>query len=205
LEKKIGLFIEQKQKQNNETNKREFLMDNTEGCARTESNQISKQTHVIKTKMWNETGPLDKSNQENLSKNRALKKNIVLTIDDGLDERMKNIEAYLDIPTSKQIPADVYERVKLMENSILEWEKNHQLIQMYQLSFPPKKIKKQSQSKKKMPEKQSQNNPPKKLNKKPISSEKVSTPQLKPPSNNTPRTNSTKRKRNSLQFRDDHN
>ena len=200
LEKKIRSFIEQKQRQNNETNKSEFLMENNEGCARTDTNQISKQTHVIKSRMFNESGPLDKSNQENISKNRN-KKNKVIIIDDdnGIDERMKNIEAYLQIPTSKKIPSDVYERLKQLENTIMDWEKNHEMLQQYQLSFPPKEIKKQN--KRKMPEKPIQSTS-RKISKK--STEKIS-PLQKPKTVNSPKitTRNIQRKRNSLQFKDD--
>lgn len=147
LEKRIVNFMEEKQRLNSESNEREFLGRSSAGCARTDL--VSFKSHIKKQTNWNESGPLDRTNERNISKmSEWRKKGAVLN--EGVEERVRNIEAFLQTPTTAPVPVDVYERIKVIENRLVEWEKHHAMLKQYEKVFgayiPPQENKRRKSS-----------------------------------------------------------
>ncbi|XP_064280001.1 MAP3K12-binding inhibitory protein 1 isoform X3 [Passer domesticus] len=106
IDRRISAFIERKQAEINENNVREF-------CNVIDCNQVSR---VVNT-----YGPQTRSEGMHGSSHKAS----VPVHDCGnqaVEERLQNIEAHLRLQTGGPVPRDIYQRIKKLEDKILELE-----------------------------------------------------------------------------------
>ncbi|XP_067388176.1 MAP3K12-binding inhibitory protein 1 isoform X4 [Emydura macquarii macquarii] len=106
IDRRISAFIERKQAEINENNVREF-------CNVIDCNQVSR---VVNT-----YGPQTRSEGTHGSNHKAS----ILLRDCGnqaVEERLQNIEAHLRLQTGGPVPRDIYQRIKKLEDKILELE-----------------------------------------------------------------------------------
>ncbi|XP_014105541.1 PREDICTED: MAP3K12-binding inhibitory protein 1 isoform X2 [Pseudopodoces humilis] len=106
IDRRISAFIERKQAEINENNVREF-------CNVIDCNQVSR---VVNT-----YGPQTRSEGTHGSSHKAS----VPMHDCGnqaVEERLQNIEAHLRLQTGGPVPRDIYQRIKKLEDKILELE-----------------------------------------------------------------------------------
>ncbi|XP_056348977.1 MAP3K12-binding inhibitory protein 1 isoform X4 [Oenanthe melanoleuca] len=106
IDRRISAFIERKQAEINENNVREF-------CNVIDCNQVSR---VVNT-----YGPQTRSEGIHGSSHKAS----VPMHDCGnqaVEERLQNIEAHLRLQTGGPVPRDIYQRIKKLEDKILELE-----------------------------------------------------------------------------------
>ncbi|KAH1171868.1 MAP3K12-binding inhibitory protein 1 isoform X2 [Mauremys mutica] len=106
IDRRISAFIERKQAEINENNVREF-------CNVIDCNQVSR---VVNT-----YGPQTRSEGTHGSSHKAS----ILLRDCGnqaVEERLQNIEAHLRLQTGGPVPRDIYQRIKKLEDKILELE-----------------------------------------------------------------------------------
>ncbi|XP_057882484.1 MAP3K12-binding inhibitory protein 1 isoform X3 [Melospiza georgiana] len=106
IDRRISAFIERKQAEINENNVREF-------CNVIDCNQVSR---VVNT-----YGPQTRSEGMHGSSHKAS----VPMHDCGnqaVEERLQNIEAHLRLQTGGPVPRDIYQRIKKLEDKILELE-----------------------------------------------------------------------------------
>ncbi|XP_068049008.1 MAP3K12-binding inhibitory protein 1 isoform X3 [Anomalospiza imberbis] len=106
IDRRISAFIERKQAEINENNVREF-------CNVIDCNQVSR---VVNT-----YGPQTRSEGIHGSTHKAS-----VPIHDcgnqAVEERLQNIEAHLRLQTGGPVPRDIYQRIKKLEDKILELE-----------------------------------------------------------------------------------
>ncbi|KAM4898021.1 MAP3K12-binding inhibitory protein 1 isoform 6-T6 [Sylvia borin] len=106
IDRRISAFIERKQAEINENNVREF-------CNVIDCNQVSRvvNTYGPQTRSEGTHGPSHKAS--------------VPMHDCGnqaVEERLQNIEAHLRLQTGGPVPRDIYQRIKKLEDKILELE-----------------------------------------------------------------------------------
>jgi len=122
MEAKINSYIQKKKSENNESNKKEFIDPNKykkEMCSRTCPAKINRNQQLKLNIIKNEVGPLDRSVADNKEKGSSSR---VSADDNGLTERINNIKEHLNIVTP--LPAKMYERVKILEDKIMEIERD---------------------------------------------------------------------------------
>ncbi|ELU04532.1 hypothetical protein CAPTEDRAFT_168929 [Capitella teleta] len=140
IEKRITAFIQKKQMEVNDTNRREFcgvMQEDSakESCARTNSvftPHMGTKSHVKVVKVENKYGPQTHphSLMRSPSKNQPsvkqeppeVSREIKMERSDGVEERLSNMEKHLGMNQGCTVPRDVYERLKMLENRILELE-----------------------------------------------------------------------------------
>uniref|UniRef100_A0A8C6UPM0 MAP3K12 binding inhibitory protein 1 n=1 Tax=Neogobius melanostomus TaxID=47308 RepID=A0A8C6UPM0_9GOBI len=130
IERRISAFMERKQMEINENNVREFCnvidCNQENSCARTDAvftPYPGFKSHVKVSRVVNTFGPqsLMGSAQTDLQQQRGP----VLPQGCGntaIEERLQNIEAHLKLPSAGPVPLSVYQRIKKLEDRILELE-----------------------------------------------------------------------------------
>ncbi|XP_037097937.1 MAP3K12-binding inhibitory protein 1 isoform X1 [Syngnathus acus] len=129
IERRISAFMERKQMEINENNVREFcnVIDCNQGesCARTDAVFTpfpGFKSHVKVTRVVNTYGPQTHSGGQGEAGEQARS---LATQDCGnpaIEERLNNIEAHLRLPTAGPVPVSVYQRLKKLEDRILQLE-----------------------------------------------------------------------------------
>lgn len=128
IERRISAFIERKQAEINENNVREFCnvidCNQENSCARTDAvftPYPGFKSHVKVSRVVNTYGP--QTRPEGIPGSGH--KPISMLRDCGnqaVEERLQNIEAHLRLQTGGPVPRDIYQRIKKLEDKILELE-----------------------------------------------------------------------------------
>uniref|UniRef100_A0A8C2ZCM6 MAP3K12 binding inhibitory protein 1 n=1 Tax=Cyclopterus lumpus TaxID=8103 RepID=A0A8C2ZCM6_CYCLU len=132
IERRISAFMERKQMEINENNVREFcnVIDCNQvenSCARTEAvftPYPGLKSHVKVTRVVNTYGPQTRSGGGQQGEAGEQQRGPMAT-DCGnaaIEERLHNIENHLKLPTAGPVPLSVYQRLKKLEDRILELE-----------------------------------------------------------------------------------
>ncbi|XP_063146127.1 MAP3K12-binding inhibitory protein 1 isoform X2 [Candoia aspera] len=126
IERRISAFIERKQAEINENNVREFcnVMDcNQENsCARTDAvftPYPGFKSHVKVSRVINTYGPQTRNEDAQVSNHKAHSHDCG---NQAVEERLQNIESHLRLQTGGPVPKDIYQRIKKLEDKILELE-----------------------------------------------------------------------------------
>lgn len=130
IDRRISAFMERKQMEINENNVREFCnvidCNQEDSCARTDAvftPYPGFRSHVKVTRVVNTYGPqtrggVGQGEAGELQRGRV-------TRDCGnsaIEERLQNIETHLKLPAAGPVPLSVYQRLKKLEDRILELE-----------------------------------------------------------------------------------
>ncbi|XP_041123233.1 MAP3K12-binding inhibitory protein 1 isoform X2 [Polyodon spathula] len=128
IDRRIAAFIERKQGEINENNVREFCnvisCNQENSCARTDAvftPYPGFRSHVKVTRVINTYGPQTRPDRGG----EPCVKPISVPIDCGspaIEERLQNIEAHLKLTTGGPVPLNIYQRLKILEDRILELE-----------------------------------------------------------------------------------
>uniref|UniRef100_A0A8D0L6V0 MAP3K12 binding inhibitory protein 1 n=1 Tax=Sphenodon punctatus TaxID=8508 RepID=A0A8D0L6V0_SPHPU len=128
IDRRISAFIERKQAEINENNVREFCnvidCNQENSCARTDAvftPYPGFKSHVKVSRVVNTYGPQARSERAHGSGHKA---NTLLRDcgNQAVEERLQNIEAHLRLQTGGPVPRDIYQRIKKLEDKILELE-----------------------------------------------------------------------------------
>ncbi|XP_009004188.1 MAP3K12-binding inhibitory protein 1 isoform X2 [Callithrix jacchus] len=128
IDRRISAFIERKQAEINENNVREFCnvidCNQENSCARTDAiftPYPGFKSHVKVSRVVNTYGP--QTRPEGIP-GSGHKPNSVLRDcgNQAVEERLQNIEAHLRLQTGGPVPRDIYQRIKKLEDKILELE-----------------------------------------------------------------------------------
>ncbi|KPP79305.1 hypothetical protein Z043_101128 [Scleropages formosus] len=129
IDRRISAFIERKQLEINENNVREFCnvidCNQENSCARTDAVFTpfpGFKSHVKVTRVVNTYGPQTRSGASGEMKDQ---KRGVAPRDCGnpaVEERLHNIELHLKLPAEGPVPLSIYQRLKRLEDRILELE-----------------------------------------------------------------------------------
>ncbi|XP_073720915.1 MAP3K12-binding inhibitory protein 1-like [Misgurnus anguillicaudatus] len=128
IERRISAFIERKQLEINENNVREFCnvidCNQEDSCARTDAvftPYPGFKSHVKVTRVINTYGPQTRGVHGELGDHQQGS----ISRDCGnpaIEERLHNMEAHLKLPPAGPVPQSVYQRLKKLEDRILELE-----------------------------------------------------------------------------------
>lgn len=128
IDRRISAFIERKQAEINENNVREFCnvidCNQENSCARTDAiftPYPGFKSHVKVSRVVNTYGP--QTRPEGIP-GSGHKPNSMLRDcgNQAVEERLQNIEAHLRLQTGGPVPRDIYQRIKKLEDKILELE-----------------------------------------------------------------------------------
>ncbi|CAM4644033.1 unnamed protein product [Leuciscus chuanchicus] len=128
IERRISAFIERKQLEINENNVREFCnvidCNQEDSCARTDAvftPYPGFKSHVKVTRVINTYGPQTRGAHSELGDQQQGS----ISQDCGnpvIEERLRNMESHLKLPPVGPVPQSVYQRLKKLEDRILELE-----------------------------------------------------------------------------------
>ncbi|XP_003471941.1 MAP3K12-binding inhibitory protein 1 isoform X1 [Cavia porcellus] len=128
IDRRISAFIERKQAEINENNVREFCnvidCNQENSCARTDAvftPYPGFKSHVKVSRVVNTYGP--QTRPEGIQ-GSGHKSNSMLRDcgNQAVEERLQNIEAHLRLQSGGPVPRDIYQRIKKLEDKILELE-----------------------------------------------------------------------------------
>ncbi|XP_060117077.1 MAP3K12-binding inhibitory protein 1 [Heteronotia binoei] len=128
IDRRISAFIERKQAEINENNVREFCnvidCNQENSCARTDAvftPYPGFKSHIKVSRVVNTYGPQTRNEGTHGSSHKA---NTLLRDcgNQAIEERLQNIEAHLRLHTGGPVPKDIYQRIKKLEDKILELE-----------------------------------------------------------------------------------
>ncbi|XP_061825166.1 MAP3K12-binding inhibitory protein 1 isoform X5 [Nerophis lumbriciformis] len=129
IERRISAFMERKQMEINENNVREFCnvidCNQENSCARTDAvftPYPGFKSHVKVTRVVNTYGPQTRTGLQGEAFDQARS---LATRDCGnpaVEERLNNMEFHLKLPTAGPVPLSVYQRLKKLEDRILQLE-----------------------------------------------------------------------------------
>ncbi|XP_025298337.1 MAP3K12-binding inhibitory protein 1 isoform X9 [Canis lupus baileyi] len=133
IDRRISAFIERKQAEINENNVREFCnvidCNQENSCARTDAiftpypgfKSHVKEVSYLVSRVVNTYGP--QTRPEGIQ-GSGHKPNSMLRDcgNQAVEERLQNIEAHLRLQTGGPVPRDIYQRIKKLEDKILELE-----------------------------------------------------------------------------------
>ncbi|XP_037343325.2 MAP3K12-binding inhibitory protein 1 [Pungitius pungitius] len=130
IERRISAFMERKQMEINENNVREFcnVIDSNQenSCARTEAvftPYPGFKSHVKVTRVVNTYGPQTRSGAGQAEVGEQHRGQMARDCGNAaIEERLHNIETHLKLPTAGPVPLSVYQRLKKLEDRILELE-----------------------------------------------------------------------------------
>ncbi|XP_010815467.1 PREDICTED: MAP3K12-binding inhibitory protein 1 isoform X4 [Bison bison bison] len=106
IDRRISAFIERKQAEINENNVREF-------CNVIDCNQVSRVVNTYGPQTRSEGIPGSGHNPNSMLRDCG---------NQAVEERLQNIEAHLRLQTGGPVPRDIYQRIKKLEDKILELE-----------------------------------------------------------------------------------
>ncbi|XP_039992268.1 MAP3K12-binding inhibitory protein 1 [Xiphias gladius] len=130
IERRISAFMERKQMEINENNVREFCnvidCNQENSCARTDAvftPYPGFKSHVKVTRVVNTYGPQTRGGggpgEAGQQKRGPMERHCGNA---AIEERLHNIETHLKLPTAGPVPLSVYQRLKKLEDRILELE-----------------------------------------------------------------------------------
>ncbi|XP_006043898.2 MAP3K12-binding inhibitory protein 1 isoform X4 [Bubalus kerabau] len=126
IDRRISAFIERKQAEINENNVREFCnvidCNQENSCARTDAiftPYPGFKSHVKVSRVVNTYGPQTRSEGIQGSGHNSMLRDCG---NQAVEERLQNIEAHLRLQTGGPVPRDIYQRIKKLEDKILELE-----------------------------------------------------------------------------------
>ncbi|XP_006891623.1 PREDICTED: MAP3K12-binding inhibitory protein 1-like isoform X2 [Elephantulus edwardii] len=128
IDRRISAFIERKQAEINENNVREFCnvidCNQENSCARTDAvftPYPGFKSHVKVSRVVNTYGPQTRPEgvQGSSHKSNSMLRDCG---NQAVEERLQNIEAHLRLQTGGPVPRDIYQRIKKLEDKILELE-----------------------------------------------------------------------------------
>ncbi|XP_046874052.1 MAP3K12-binding inhibitory protein 1 [Hypomesus transpacificus] len=133
IDRRISAFMERKQLEINENNVREFCnvidCNQENSCARTEAvftPYPGFKSHVKVTRVVNTYGPQTRGGQSQEGPVGSMGPEMGPPIrtcgNSAIEERLHNIETHLKLPTEGPVPLSVYQRLKKLEDRILELE-----------------------------------------------------------------------------------
>ncbi|RIA89302.1 hypothetical protein C1645_738746 [Glomus cerebriforme] len=134
LEQRIDNFIQLKKSEINDSNRAEFLRKSTnpldpndeQSCARSDAAEINRNIQMKLDVVNNEDGPLARSTFTSTSHNRNdANKRSLAELPRGVEERFQNIEKHLKVETVTPVPLSVYERLKVLEDKIIQLERDY--------------------------------------------------------------------------------
>ncbi|XP_041429255.1 MAP3K12-binding inhibitory protein 1 isoform X2 [Xenopus laevis] len=128
IDRRILAFIERKQAEINENNVREFCnvidCNQENSCARTDAvftPYPGFKSHIKVSRVVNTYGP--QTRKENTVAPRLRPNPLQLECgNQAVEERLQNIESHLRLQRGGPVPKDVYQRIKRLEDRILELE-----------------------------------------------------------------------------------
>ncbi|XP_054828704.1 MAP3K12-binding inhibitory protein 1 isoform X2 [Eublepharis macularius] len=128
IDRRISAFMERKQAEINENNVREFCnvidCNQENSCARTDAvftPYPGFKSHIKVSRVVNTYGPQTRNEVAHGSSHKA---NTLLRDcgNQAIEERLQNIEAHLRLHMGGPVPKDIYQRIKKLEDKILELE-----------------------------------------------------------------------------------
>lgn len=131
---RIDAFITRKRKEVDEWNVQEFCCtkasdvdsDAEQSCARVDSVFVPRSggsSHVKVSRVVNQWGPMTKLMRPTSSHTQSpVKQEHQLTVPEGIEERLRNMESHLKLKSGCAVPHDVYARLKQLEDRILYLE-----------------------------------------------------------------------------------
>ncbi|KAL1444532.1 hypothetical protein MTO96_045505 [Rhipicephalus appendiculatus] len=131
---RIDAFITRKRKEVDEWNVQEFCCtkasdvdsDTEQSCARVDSVFVPRSggsSHVKVSRVVNQWGPMTKLMRPTTSHTQSpVKQEHQLTVPEGIEERLRNMESHLKLKSGCAVPHDVYARLKQLEDRILYLE-----------------------------------------------------------------------------------
>ncbi|CAG8435773.1 10320_t:CDS:2 [Funneliformis caledonium] len=134
LEQRIDNFIQLKKSEINDSNRAEFLKksnnpldpNDKQSCARSDAAEINRNIQMKLDVVNNEDGPLARSTFNSVNHNRSdPDKKSLAELPRGVEDRLQNIEKHLNIEIVTPIPLSVYERLKILENKIMQLERDY--------------------------------------------------------------------------------
>ncbi|XP_072485842.1 MAP3K12-binding inhibitory protein 1 isoform X2 [Notamacropus eugenii] len=128
IDRRISAFIERKQAEINENNVREFCnvidCNQENSCARTDAvftPYPGFKSHIKVSRVVNMYGPQTRTEGTQGIGNKI--NNMLRDCgNQAVEERLQNIEAHLRLHTGGPVPRDIYQRIKKLEDKILELE-----------------------------------------------------------------------------------
>ncbi|XP_037019895.2 MAP3K12-binding inhibitory protein 1 isoform X2 [Artibeus jamaicensis] len=127
IDRRISAFIERKQAEINENNVREFCnvidCNQENSCARTDAvftPYPGFKSHVKVSRVVNTYGP--QTRPEGVQGSGHTPSMLRDCGNQAVEERLQNIEAHLRLQTGGPVPRDIYQRIKKLEDKILELE-----------------------------------------------------------------------------------
>ncbi|GAB1297447.1 MAP3K12-binding inhibitory protein 1 [Apodemus speciosus] len=125
IDRRISAFIERKQAEINENNVREFCnvidCNQENSCARTDAVFTPYPGFKSHVKVVNTYGP--QTRPEGISGSGHKPTGTLRDCgNQAVEERLQNIEAHLRLQTGGPVPRDIYQRIKKLEDKILELE-----------------------------------------------------------------------------------
>ncbi|XP_061699279.1 MAP3K12-binding inhibitory protein 1 isoform X2 [Syngnathoides biaculeatus] len=125
IERRISAFMARKQMEINENNVREFCnvidCNQEDSCARTDAvftPYPGFKSHVKVTRVVNTYGPQTRAGGHGEAGDPAARD----CGNTAIEERLNNIESHLKLPTAGPVPVSVYQRLKKLEDRILQLE-----------------------------------------------------------------------------------
>ncbi|XP_044022936.1 MAP3K12-binding inhibitory protein 1 isoform X1 [Siniperca chuatsi] len=130
IERRISAFMERKQMEINENNVREFCnvidCNQENSCARTDAvftPYPGFKSHVKVTRVVNTYGPQTRGGGGQGEAGEQQRGPMARDCGNAaIEERLHNIETHLKLPTAGPVPLSVYQRLKKLEDRILELE-----------------------------------------------------------------------------------
>ncbi|KAG7229220.1 hypothetical protein INR49_013012 [Caranx melampygus] len=130
IERRISAFMERKQMEINENNVREFCnvidCNQENSCARTDAvftPYPGFKSHVKVTRVVNTYGPQTRGGGAQGEAGEQQRGPMARHCGNAaIEERLHNIETHLKLPTAGPVPLSVYQRLKKLEDRILELE-----------------------------------------------------------------------------------
>ncbi|KAG8013186.1 MAP3K12-binding inhibitory protein 1 [Nibea albiflora] len=130
IERRISAFMERKQMEINENNVREFCnvidCNQENSCARTDAvftPYPGFKSHVKVTRVVNTYGPQTRGGGGQGEAGEQQRGSLARDCGNAaIEERLHNIETHLKLPTAGPVPLSVYQRLKKLEDRILELE-----------------------------------------------------------------------------------
>ncbi|CAH2328396.1 MAP3K12-binding inhibitory 1 isoform X2 [Pelobates cultripes] len=128
IDRRILAFIERKQAEINENNVREFCnvidCNQENSCARTDAvftPYPGFKSHIKVSRVVNTYGPQTRNDGTTGSSSRTNPLQHECS-NQAVDERLQNIECHLRLKPGGPVPTDIYQRIKKLEDKILELE-----------------------------------------------------------------------------------
>ncbi|CAI9602176.1 unnamed protein product [Staurois parvus] len=127
IDRRILAFMERKQAEINENNVREFCnvidCNQENSCARTDAVFTpfpGFKSHIKVSKVVNAYGPQTRSSgSSSSSRMHSLQRDCE---NQAIEERLHNIECHIQLKPGRPVPIDIYQRIKKLEDRILELE-----------------------------------------------------------------------------------